>query len=85
MPESLIKGLHQAWCIDLGFPTVGFWADNGGEFKKSKIEEFINKLGIKIEFTPAFLLWSNSINERNPISCDIIVKRVLEEDKKITL
>ena len=44
-PESVIKGLHRAWCMDLGFPTVGFWADNGGEFKNSKMEEFVTKLG----------------------------------------
>ena len=36
-PESVIKGLHGAWCLDIGFPTVGFWADNGGKFKNNKI------------------------------------------------
>ena len=64
-PESLIKGLHGAWGMDFGFPAVGFWADNGGEFNNSKMEEFVNKLGIKIEFTLAFSQWSNWINERN--------------------
>ena len=34
-PESVIKGLHGAWCMDLGFTTVGFWAYNGGELKKT--------------------------------------------------
>jgi hypothetical protein len=33
LPESIIKGLHGTWCMNLGFPTIGFWADNGGEFK----------------------------------------------------
>ena len=23
-PESVIKGLHGAWCMDIGYPTVGF-------------------------------------------------------------
>ena len=27
--ETLLKSLHQSWCIELGFPMVGFWADNG--------------------------------------------------------
>ena len=29
-PDNVIRGLHGAWCMDLGFPTVGFWADDGG-------------------------------------------------------
>ena len=29
MAETILKGLHGSWCMDLGFPTVGFWADNG--------------------------------------------------------
>ena len=43
---------------------VGFWADNGGELRNSRMEEFVNKKGIKIEFTPAFLLWLNGIHDR---------------------
>ena len=46
-PESVIKGLHGAWCLDIGFPTVGFWAYNGGEFRNYKMKEFVNKLGEK--------------------------------------
>ena len=49
------------------------------------MEEFINKLGIKIEFTPEFSPWLNGINERNQKGCDVIVKKVIEENKKITL
>ena len=45
----------------------------------------MNKLGIKIEFGPAFLPWSNGINERNHYSCDVIVKKIMEEDSKISL
>lgn len=53
-PENVIRGLQGAWHMDLGYPNVGFWADNGGEFKTLKMEDIVNKLGIKIEFTPAF-------------------------------
>ena len=45
-PESVIKGLHVAWCLDIGFPTVGFWADNKGEFKK-KWMNFFDKMVLK--------------------------------------
>ena len=47
-PESIMKGLHNSWCMNYGFPIVGFWADNGGEFRNYKINEFTNKLGLKI-------------------------------------
>ena len=71
--------------MDVGFPTIGFWSDNGGEFRNTKMEEFINKLGLTIEFTPAYSPWSNGANERNHYSCDVIVRKILEEDKKVVL
>ena len=71
--------------MDVGFLTTGFWAYNGGEFRNMKMEEFVNKVGIKIDFTPAFSPWSNGVNERNHYSCYIIVKKVMEEDKKMKL
>ena len=70
---------------DVEYPTVGFGADIGGEFRNMKMEEFVNKLGIKIDFTPAFSPWSNGVNKRNHYSCDIIVKKAMEEDKKLKL
>ena len=68
-----------------GYPTIGFWSDNGGEFRNSKMEEFVNKLGFKIKFTQAFSPWSNGINERNHYNCDVIVRKIMEEDKKVGL
>ena len=50
-----------------------------------KMEEFVNKLGLKIEFEPAFSPWSNGVNERNHYSCNVIVKKIMEEDRKISL
>ena len=64
---------------------VGFWADNGGEFRNMKMEDFVNKVGIKIDFTPVFSPWSNGVNERNYYSCDIIVRKAMEEDRKLKL
>ena len=40
--------------MDIGFPVVRFWADNGGKFKNYKMEELVNMLGIKIKFILAF-------------------------------
>ena len=73
LPENVIKGLHSGWCINFGFPTVGFYTDNGGEFHNLKLDNFTNKLRLKIEFGPAYSSWSNGINEQNHYSCDIIV------------
>ena len=55
-PDTIMKALHGSWCMDLGFKTVGFWCDNGGEFQNMKMEEFVNKLGLKIDFTPSHSL-----------------------------
>ena len=48
--------------LDIGFPRVGFWADNRGELRNIKIEVFVNKLGIKVDFTPAFSPCSKCVN-----------------------
>ena len=80
-----MKALHRGWCLPYGYPNIGFWSDNGGEFRNSKMEEFVSKLGLKIKFTPAYSPWSNGINERNHYNCDVIVKKIMEEDKKVGL
>ena len=59
--------------------------DNGGEFRNYKMEEFVSKLGIKIEFSPSFSPWSNGLNERNHYSVDRIVKKLMDENKDISL
>ena len=66
-PESIVNALHRGWCLPYGYPMVGFWSDNGGEFRNSKMEEFVNKLGIKIQFTPAFSPWSNGLTKETTI------------------
>ena len=44
----------------------------------------MSKLGLRIQFGPAYLPWSNSINERNHATPDITVKKLIE-DKKVQL
>ena len=67
--------------MNLGFPTHGFYADNGGEFSNIKLDELTNKLGLTVKFGPAYSPWSNSINERNHASADQTIKKLLEEKK----
>ena len=71
--------------MDQGFPTIGFWADNGREFINAKLEELVKKLGLKIEFGLAFSPWSNSINKQNHYSCDVVVRKIMKDDRKILL
>ena len=56
------------WCMNLGFLTNGFFADNGGEFADVKLDELTSKLGLTVKFGPAFSPWSNGINKRNHAS-----------------
>jgi len=39
---------------ELRISTVGLYVDNEGEFKNYKMEEFTNKLSLKLEFSSAF-------------------------------
>ena len=67
--------------MSLGFPTSGFFADNGGEFSNVKLDELTSKLGITVKFRPAYSPWSNGINERNHASADLTIKKLMEEKK----
>ena len=49
------------------------------------MEEFVSKLGIKIEFSLSYSPWSNGLNERNHYSADIVVKKLMDEDNKMVL
>ena len=50
--ETILEKLELEWCNRVGFLSVRFFADNGGEFRNYKMEEFVSKIGIKIEFSP---------------------------------
>ena len=83
--ETILEKLEMEWCLRYGYPSIGFYADNGGEFRNYKMEEFVSKLGIKIEFSPSYSPWSNGLNERNHYSADRIVKKLMDEKKDISL
>ena len=82
--ETIVNAVVECWNLPFGIPSVGYFADNGAEFKNVKMDELVSKLGINIKYGPAYILWSNGINERNHASCDIIIKKLME-DKKIGL
>ena len=73
-----MEKLELMWITIVGFPSVGFYADNGGEFRNYKMEEFVGKIGIKIKFSPSFSPWPNGLNEGNHYSADRIVRKLME-------
>merc|ERR1712115_501472 len=79
--ETIINAIEECWNLTLGIPTIGYYADNGREFKNIKMDELVSKLGINISYGPAYSPWSKGISERNHASCDITVKKVLEDNK----
>ena len=69
--------------MNVGFPSQGFFADNGGEFANIKLDELTSTLGLTVKFGPAYSPWSNGINERNHASVDITIKKLMEEHKTL--
>ena len=82
--DTIIQAIMDSWCMSVGFPSHGFFADNGGEFSNIKLDELTSKLGLTVKFGPAYSPWSNGLNERNHTSADITNKKLLE-DKKVQL
>ena len=41
-PETIINGLHEAWCLNVGFPTVWFWEINDA---KCEVHQLANVAG----------------------------------------
>ena len=72
--DTIIQALTDSWCMNVGFPSQGFFADNGGEFANIKLDELTSKLGLTVKFGPSYSLWSNHLNERNHASADITIK-----------
>ena len=82
--ETVLNAINECWNLPFGIPAVGYYADNGTEFKNVKMDKLISKLGISISYGPAYSPWSNGINERNHAACDLTIKKLME-DKKIGL
>ena len=79
--DTIIQVLTDSWCMSLGFPSCGFFADNGKEFSNIKLDKLTSKLRLTVKFGPAYSPWSNGLNERNHASADLIIKKLMEEKK----
>ena len=68
--DGVINVLEEGCCINYGCPKVGFYTDKAGEFKNYEIKEFTKKLGLKVEYGPAFSTWLSGINESGRVHQD---------------
>ena len=75
--DTIILALIDSWCMSVGFPSQGFFADNGGEFANIKLDELTSKLGLTIRFGPSYSPWLNGLYK----SGDIIIKNLMDEHK----
>ena len=46
--QTIMDGVYRGWCLTYGLQSVGFSSDNGGDIRNHKMEEFVDKKGIKI-------------------------------------
>ena len=60
-PDTIIQAIMDSWCMSLGFPSYGHFADNGGEFSNIKLDELTSKLRLIVKFGPAYSPWSNGL------------------------
>merc|ERR1712112_200674 len=58
--ETIVKTVNESWNLAFGIPGIGYYADNGTEFKNINMDESVSKLGISISYGPAYSLWSNA-------------------------
>ena len=49
-----IQALTDSWCMNVGFPSQGFFTDNGGEFSSIKLDGLRSKLGLTVKFGPSY-------------------------------
>ena len=83
--SEVTKALYHGWFCNYGCPSHGLWADNGTEFSNTTLETFCRDWNISIKFGAPYSPFSNGLNERNHYSCDTVVSKLMEEDKKMSL
>ena len=79
--DTIIQALTDSWCMSVGYPSHGFFADNGGKFANIKLDELTSKLGLTAKFGPSYSPWLNGLNKRNHASADITIKKLMHEYK----
>ena len=50
--DMIINTLTDSWCMNIGFPSHGFFAEEGSEFSNINLDELTSKLGLSVKFGP---------------------------------
>ena len=83
---NVAKIIMKRWCLNgPGYPSRGFYADNGGEFQKNYLEDLVRRIGCKIELGPSYSPWSNGTCERRHAAIDLTIKKMMEDNKTLDI
>ena len=78
--ETIVKAIQSTWVFGTaGYPTKGFFADNGKEFDNEDMKALCRRMDLSIKHTPAYSPWSNGGNERRHATVDGTIVKLLEE------
>ena len=84
-PETIIRCLLDGWILEgYGAPS-SILTDNGGEFYNNKLKDLCQNLNIRMFATAAESPFQNGLCERNHALTDVMVEKMLAEDKSLTL
>ena len=59
--DTIITALRDSWCMNVGFPSQGFFDYSGGKFANINLDELTSKLGLSVKFGPLYSPWSNGL------------------------
>ena len=83
--ETVMEAIYYSWVCNFGIPSEGFWTDNGTEFKNSVVKELVEHFKLQLNFVPPYSPWCNGLNEKNHHLIDVIIRKVQEQDKTLSL
>ena len=80
--QSKCKDVFVSKIIELWFPIFGnpdmSLMDNGGKFENDTMRELGNLFGINMKHTAGYSPWSNSVNEYNHATVDLVLTKMVE-------
>ena len=80
-PRDVIQAIETNWVLQCpGWPSKGFFSDQGGEFCNSLMKEYTRKIGVSHKTTPSFSPWANGLCERNHTTVDRTLIKLRQEN-----